>query len=549
MYILLKKVIQKRLPMVIFILLLQGITTIVSLIAPYINGKFVDILTDSKQYKNVLKFTEIVFLINITGILIGYLFRILQLRLKSYVSFELNLKIILHLQKIPIEKFERFQPTYLNQRIRGDCETITNFWINNILSVIINIIALVVMFILLININITLFLVILIFIPIYYIVYILLRRPLYDRGRESTESSNVFMSNLNEIYERNREIKTDVLFEYENDRLSKGFFCYFGNLMRYNKLAYKFTSIDSVISLLFQIIVFLIGGSQVIRANISIGAFTMLSSYFSMIMDIIKYYFELSQSYQNMKVSVNRVDDLLEIDLEKNGINNVDKINNIKVENINYSYNNHNIYINEMHLQFNEPNVYVIIGKNGIGKTTLANIIIGINNLNLKGKIYINNMDLSEIDMYALRKNRFSIMFQEKNNTSESVEEYIYKYISEERIISLKSDSLCKKVFFSELVNLDTLMKKRMNDLSSGERQMVQLFTKVYKVADVYIFDEPTSNVHPQLINYILDILDMLKQLHKIVIVITHDINVKNRFDKCYDLDNILKTDKILTIN
>lgn len=547
MYTLLKKVIRKRLPMVAFILLLQGITTIISLIAPYINGKFVDILIASKQYRNVLTFTEIVFTINIAGILIGYLFKILQLRVKSYVSFELNLKIIRHLQKIPIEKFERFHPTYLNQRIRGDCETITNFWINNILSVVINIIALILMSVLLANVSVTLFLTVLIFIPIYCIIYILLRKPLYARGRESAESSNVFMSNLNEIYERNREIKTDVLFEYENDRLSKGFSGYFGKLIRYNKLAYQFTSIDSVISLLFQMIVFLIGGSQVIRGNISIGSFTMISSYFSMIVDIIKYYFELGQSYQNMKVSVNRIDDLLEINLEKNGIKNIDKIKAIKVENINYSYNSQKIYIKEIYLQFNRPDIYVITGKNGIGKTTLINTMVGINNLNLEGKIYINNIDLSEIDMYELRKNRFSIMIQGKNNTSESVQEYIYKYIPEKKISSLKSDSLCRKVFFSELVNLDTLMKKRMDDLSSGERQMVRLFTKAYKVADVYIFDEPTSNVHPQLVNCILDILDMLRQLHKIVIVITHDINVKKRFDKCYDLDSILKVDKILT--
>lgn len=540
MYKLFRKVIQKKAMIVIIILLLQTITTIISLIAPYINGKFVDILINSKKYNDIVIFTQIVFGINILGIMVGYIYKILQLKTKGTVSFDFNVKVIKHMQKIPIEKFEKFPATYLNQRIKGDCETIINFWFNNILSIIINILAIIIMSTLLFNANVSLFLIVLAFIPIYCAIYMLLRKSIYLKGRESRESNNMFISKLNEIYERNREIKTDGLFQYENICLTNSFNTYFGKLMKYNKLIFMFTSIDGVISLLFQILVFLFGGRLVIKGEMTIGSFTMISSYFNMIMDIIKYYFELGQAYQDMKISVNRLDELLQMEGEVNGRKEIEKIRKLSMVDANYTYKNCKVYKNNISLNFDKPGVYVLSGKNGIGKTTLINILSGINNLDLTGGVYINELEIKKIDMYNLRQNKISIMLQGYNRSDATVEEYIYKYLTYENIKKLKKNMLCNKIFFSELVNLDNLKNQKMSDLSSGERQMVQLFTKVYKEADLYIFDEPTSNVHPSLINYIWDLLDILQNLHKIVIVISHDSSINGRFYKFYNLDKFV---------
>ncbi|MCG4547162.1 MAG: ABC transporter transmembrane domain-containing protein [Coprococcus phoceensis] len=533
----LKKILFQRRKVLGVVLLLQIITLLTALITPYINGRFVDILVSSEEYKDVLSFSGVAFSISLLGILAGYIFRVIQLKLKNCISFDLNMKIIEHIQRIPIEKFEKYNSTYLNQRIRGDCEILTNFWISNFISAIMNIIILIAMSVLLCALNKSLFCVLLVFIPVYCMAYILLKQPLYSRGHDCTENSNMFVSKLNEMYERNREIKTDALFEQENNSVYIKFASYIYKVMRYNKLLFGFTSLDGTISLMFQIVVFLYGGKLVIQNNMTIGEFTMINSYFSMILETIKYYFELGQAYQVMKISKNRLQELLEIPVEINGRKLVSKVTKLEVKNVNYYFNDKRVYNKKLNFAINKSGIYGLVGKNGAGKTTLINILVGINNANIIGEVYINNLNTKDIDMYNLRQYNFSIMLQGINSIDITVEDYISKYITDAKINELKHDGKCKDIFFSKLFNLDNLMNKKICEVSSGERQMVQLFTKIYKNADVYIFDEPTSNVHPLLVEHIWVLMEYLKNAHKIVVIISHDKSIYNRFDSLIDLN------------
>ena len=254
---------------------------------------------------------------------------------------------------------------------------------------------------------------------------------------------------------------------------------------------------------MFQIVVFLYGGKLVIQNNMTIGEFTMINSYFSMILETIKYYFELGQAYQVMKISKNRLQELLEIPVEINGRKLVSKVTKLEVKNVNYYFNDKRVYNKKLNFAINKSGIYGLVGKNGAGKTTLINILVGINNANIIGEVYINNLNTKDIDMYNLRQYNFSIMLQGINSIDITVEDYISKYITDAKINELKHDGKCKDIFFSKLFNLDNLMNKKICEVSSGERQMVQLFTKIYKNADVYIFDEPTSNVHPLLVEHI----------------------------------------------
>lgn len=532
-----REILCRRKKEIFLILFLQTLASLTTLITPYINGHFVDILVSSQEYQDILLFTAIAFIISFFGIMTGYIFRIIQLKTKGYMSFELNLKIIEHIQRIPIEKFEKYESTYMNQRIRGDCDTVTSFWISNFMSAIMNVIILVSMSTLLLSLNKALFLIIIIFIPIYCFIYNIMRKPLYIKGRESTESSNIFVSKLNELYERSREIKTDVLFELENKAMLNKFSTYMNIVLRYNKLLFGFTSLDGIISFLFQIIVFLYGGKLVIQKEMTVGEFTMINSYFSIILDAIKYYFLLGQSYQEMKISRNRIQELLDIDVESNGIEIISSVDKLEARNVNYSYNGKKVFKVGFNISIEKKGIYGFIGKNGIGKTTLVNILIGVNNDKLIGDVYINNLDTKKIDMYNLRKYKVSVMLQGTNSTNIVVSDYIYKYITKNEFDILRKDVICKKVFFSDLINLDHLMTMKISELSSGERQMVQLFTKVYKIADVYIFDEPTSNVNSLLVDKIWMLMEQLRSLEKIIIIISHDKNIYNKFDKCFDLN------------
>ncbi|MBD7916626.1 ABC transporter ATP-binding protein, partial [Clostridium sp. Sa3CUN1] len=465
------------------------------------------------------------------NIFISYIYKILVIKTKNIISFNLNLKILKHIEKLPIEIFEMYNPTYLNQRVKGDCETIVGFWIDNIFTIIVNSFSIIFMLFLLYNVNISLFIIVLIFIPIYCIVYFIMHRKLYNKNLKAVEESNKYFGKLNDIYLRNKEIKVKVEFDSIDKELEKSFKDYFKYFFNYSKFLFVFNASDSIISLFFQSAVFFIGGSQVISKNMTIGEFTIMNTYFNMILNITKYYFSLGQTYQNVKVSVNRLNEILVLDLETNGNENINFIKKLKLIDINYLYKNKSTFFKNVSLNIDKPGIYAILGKNGAGKTTLVNTIIGVNNLGLKGKVLFNGINSTNINMYKLRKDNIAIMMQGEIIPSIFVKDYIFKYINKEIFDKNLNYSEFKSIFVSELFDIYKILDKKIDKLSSGEKQMVSLLITLFKKADLYILDEPTSNIHNELSELVINFLEKFKK-DKIIIIISHDDKMKYIFDK-----------------
>jgi ATP-binding cassette subfamily C protein len=536
MYLLLKDLLKKSIGAIIIIFFAQLLAVSISMITPYFNGMFIDLLISVQDISEIYGFIMLLIFISLLGIAINFIYRLLLLKIKTHISFELNINVLKHLEKVPIEIFEKFNPTYLCQRVKGDSESIVSFWLSYVFTTFMNTFAIVIMLILLFKINFLLFVISLVFIPLYCIVYFLLKKPLYKKGLESTEASNKFYGEMNDLYLRNREIKTEVMFDNEINSLFFGFKSFMKKIMIYNKLVYAFSAADGLMSLCFQIVVFIVGGTQVISKKMTIGEYTMMNTYFSMILGMIKYYFELGQSYQMVQISVNRVKELYNISEEKNGNLIVPSVRSISLKDVNYKYDR-SVYQQKINLLINRPGIYAFTGKNGTGKTTLINTIIGINNLGLDGKVYFNELDLHDINMYQLRKTKISIMIQGGKLPSLSVRDYVFTRISEDKFNEIKHDNMCLTTFFSDAFNLTKLIDKNIQNLSSGEKQMVLLFSTIYKEADIYIFDEPTSNIHAKLIESIWSLLRKLSDSGKIVIIISHDRSLTNLCDNSFDME------------
>ena len=362
-------------------------------------------------------------------IFISYIYKILVLKTKNHMSFKLNISIIKHLEQIPIEVYEKFNPTYLNQRVKGDSETIVAFWIDNIFSIILNSLSILFMLALLYSVNKILFIIVLIFIPVYCIIYFVMHKPLYYRNLKAVEIANKYFGQLNDMYIRNREIKVKVDFDKVEEKLKKDFSNFFYELLKYSKLSFIFSASDGIISVFFQSVVFLIGGSQVISKEMTIGQFTIMNTYFNMILNTTKYYFSLGQTYQSLKVSVDRINEILNLEKEINGDYKINVINGLALKEVNYKYKDKNVFNKNINLEIKKPGIYAFIGKNGAGKTTLINSIIGINNFGLSGNVEFNGISSERINMYLLRKDNISVMMQGENTPSVLVNEYIFEYI------------------------------------------------------------------------------------------------------------------------
>lgn len=536
MYKLVKDILKKHQKALILVFSVQIFSSAMSMILPFLNGKFVDLLVYATEFEQIKKF--ILILLGITGlnVALAYCYKIIVLKTKNKMSFALNIKMIEHLQKIPIELYEKYDPTYLNQRIKGDCEVVINFWLDNTVTIILNLFAIFFVFTILYSSNHILFVIAIAFIPLYCIIYFFMKKPLYERNINAVENSNLYFGHMNDIYLRNREIKVKCEFEKEKAKLRKSFEQFFCASLKYSKMLYRLSASDNIVAVLFQSVLFIVGGQQVITKNMTIGQFSVMNTYFNMVLNLVKYYFGIGQTYQTVKISKQRLCELMRIKEEVNGIKDIKTICKIYVSNFNYKFNDKEVYRRKINFVIEKAGIYSILGKNGTGKTTLINALIGIYNYAYVGEVSINDINIKDINLYSLRKKMLSVMLQEEKLPSINTRQFVFENISTKAYDEALVDNRYEHVFFSDIFNIKNIFNRNVLELSSGEKQMLLLFVTLLKEADLFVLDEPTSNLYSELVDEVFELIRQKSDEGKIVIIISHDKRVASISQPIYEI-------------
>lgn len=179
--------------------------------------------------------------------------------------------------------------------------------------------------------------------------------------------------------------------------------------------------------------------------------------------------------------------------------------------------------LRDINLTLPDKGMVFIVGKSGSGKSTLLNVIGGLDSYD-KGELLIddiNTKNFSKSDYNAYRNTYIGFIFQEFNvikNLS------IYDNIA----LSIELHHESVKEHHQEIldmidrVGLKGKEKRKMNEISGGERQRVAIARALIKNPKVIIADEPTGNLDIKNRNIIMNLLkDLAKE--RLVLIVTHD--------------------------
>ena len=513
------------------------ISLIISIAMPYITGNYIDSLIDFRNSRTIINFTMKILFIGIINIVSSFMVSYSYVKIQTKSAIELNFNVLEHIMKMPILHFKNIDSAYLNQRVNSDSNTLVSFVVGNFLNIITKFLTLIFVSWISFNINYKLTLMLMPLIPLYLTIYFLFQKPLFKSGYDLKEKQNKFFSKMNEQLHNMKLIKLNSTFEESQKQLRGSFSVMLDSLLKYTRISYIFSSSDSMTMVVFQIIIFFFGGMEIIKGKLTIGQFTIISSYFSMIMGCISYFLNLGKSYQDALVSYNRLEEILKKSKEINGKKFMDRIDTIELKNVSFSYDNEKVIINHFNYKFEKGNIYCIVGQNGKGKSTLTNLILGLFNDYYTGKIYYNSLELKQLDMYRMRKRIIGISEQEPkliNNTIESNVTYgidIYNYDDIRKLLENLNLSIDK---FSK--GLDTNINEDSNNISGGEKLKISLARTFLKDPDLIILDEPTSALDVDSIEKLKYILNRIKN-KKIILIISHNKNILDISDKIVDLN------------
>lgn len=227
---------------------------------------------------------------------------------------------------------------------------------------------------------------------------------------------------------------------------------------------------------------------------------------------------------------------------KKNNKSQSANINELSVRNLSFSYDDKKDgescdLLHNLNLTFSKGEVTGIVGKSGSGKSTLLKLLIGLYEPQ-SGTIElhteqgtIDGGQVTEQVAYVPPDDYlFSGTILENIMMSENKPQM-------EKINMAASDANILDYIKSLPDGFDTLLGENGNTLSSGQAQRIAIARAIYKSRPVIVFDEPTANLDVDSIEKFHMAVHKLA-LHKICIVVTHDISTISACDKVYLLDS-----------
>ena len=532
-HFLLKQILKSKKSYFFIYIFLSIIIAILGMISPLISGNFIDQLIKNPNENLIYTVTMLYFILVVLQIVFSYIFSIIETKLIIQLTYNLNYQIINHLQKVSLISFNQQNIPYLNQRINTDCNVVINFYISLIKNIIMNVLSITLCLGVILSINSIICFLIVFFIILYIILFRFMKSPLSKAKERYKEISAFYFSMLQEQLIKTRIIKIYNLFTFFKQRLDVSFNSFFKESLTNLKLNFLFQSSDTIITMVSQIILFLVGGTLILQGSLTIGMFTLLSSYFNNLIGSTKYFINLGNDYLDCQVSENRILEILDIKIEKNGNKKISSIDTICLNNITFKLSNNNI-INNFHCSLKKGFAYKINGLNGKGKTTIINLILGLYISAYEGTIKINNSNIEDLDLYYLRDHLISYIAQEpmyfKGNVIENLtfdNSYvdfasISKYINLLNFKKLQGKN-CKELY-------STIINENFSNFSSGEIQKLMIIRELIRDRDVLMLDEAANSLDKQSKVNFCNLLKSIKQ-QKIIIIVSHDDTFKDLID------------------
>lgn len=191
--------------------------------------------------------------------------------------------------------------------------------------------------------------------------------------------------------------------------------------------------------------------------------------------------------------------------------------------------------VDHVDLTLHKGEVHAILGENGAGKSTLMNCLYGMYRPT-SGAILINGQ---EVDIHSPRdaiKLGIGMVHQHFMLIQPfTVTENIILGMEPINGITVDYKAAREKVIeISSRYNMNVDPDARVEDISVGMQQRVEILKVLYRGADILILDEPTSSLTPQEIEELMDIIHHLVKDGKSVILITHKLKeIKASADYC----------------
>ena len=281
--------------------------------------------------------------------------------------------------------------------------------------------------------------------------------------------------------------------------------------------------------------IYILAGVLLVGNEISLGGIIAFETYSLMVITPVSDAFNIVFNISSLMPSISRFYDFIDYPENEDGIIEDCSSFDLTMTDVSFSYGEGKRVIDKLNIDIKEGEKIAIIGSNGIGKTTLVNLIMRIYSPE-KGKIELGHTDINlfKSDFYY---KSVSVVSQDIFLFNDSIKNNICLM---EKIDEEYFDSLIKRVGLDKDIyekGEDFIVGENGALLSGGQRQKIALARALIRNSKILILDEATSSLDSDTICAMKDLVS--KGMEGVTIIcITHEPRMLSAFERVVKLED-----------
>ena len=523
-------------------ILLTIFASFITFFVPQINRYVIDVIIPEKQFNMLPWVGALILLMSFAGGTLSF-FQLYAIKIFGENTLKsIRIQLYQHLQFLSISYFENQRTGELILRLGRDVEIVGQLLNSNLIAILIDSFAFIVVFIYFLISNWLLAIMIAMTWPL--IIYLLrfTQKRLKKIFQDTNRAREIISNHLQDTISNITIIKSFGNEQYEIDRFTEFTHNYMENNLQATRFLSISTPIINTLNQLGNVITLVFGAWGIMVGRLTIGELTALLTYVTLLNKPINRFNGLISMIERATVSAKSIFSVLDTKLEvcdkENAINLTSIQGNIKFEEVGFGYQDQELVIENFNLDIKPGMSVALVGSSGAGKSTIAKIAARFYDPQ-KGRILIDGHDLKDVSLSSLRSHigivpqetllfygtvRDNIAYGKLDGTDEEIETAAKAANAHDFIMTFPD-------------GYNSIIGEQGIKLSGGQRQRIAIARVLLKNPQIVILDEATSALDTESEKLIQESVKQLFQ-GRTSIVIAH------RLSTIYHVDLIVVIEK-----
>lgn len=488
-----------------FVLLFAAVSTVFTVMAPFVIGKVTTTLFDSIKdgvfyWENIVWLLSALIFLYLTSQFFSFLQGFHMAKITSNVIHEIRSDIDKKMHKLKLNYYDTHTHGDILSIITNDVDTISNTISQNLTSIVTQVITAVGILFMMLSISPKLTLIPVIMVPL----SLLSAAGVMKSGGKHYERQQALLGELNgyieEMYNGQQIVQA---FSYQNKATEQ--FHALNEALKSSSYKAETTAgavspITTFVNDMGYVTCALIGCLRAVGGFIAIGNVQAMLEYTRQFAEPFSSLAGMAGTFGAAKAAGDRIFALLDAEEElpeaENTVVPEERSGSVTFQNVQFGYTKDRLLMKDVNLTVKPGQKVAIVGPTGAGKTTLINLLMRFYEVN-SGAISVDGVNIKDMSREELRS-RFGMVLQDTWLFEGTIADnlgYAAENMDRDSIIAA-AKSACAHNFIKTLPDgYDMKLSKGAENISQGERQLLTIARAIASDPEIMILDEATSNV------------------------------------------------------